>query len=252
MHSRRVASVGVEEGGDVTAPVGVRGKGKPLYRKRRPWPALVLFAILVVVAGYVWVKVINVDEDVDAAVHCNAPGPLPVGATPPATPAPKLGAVVAHDALDKTAPAPAAQVQVRVYNAGETRNQAAIVNSAVLQAGFATAGAPASDPVYPASDMNCRAQIRFGPNGVSGARTLSILEPCAELVRDERQDGTVDLVVGKKYDEFRVNASAKQVLQELAAWAQKQPPAQGGQLSQPTGQAPVSADLINTARSVHC
>ena len=27
---------------------------------------------------------------------------------------------------------------------------------------------------------------------------------------------TVDLAVGKKYDEFRVNPSAKQVLQELA------------------------------------
>ncbi|MFI9386085.1 envelope integrity protein Cei [Kutzneria sp. NPDC052558] len=236
----------------MTAPVGVRGKAKPLYRKRRPWPALVLFVLLVVVAGFVWVKVINTDDDVDAAVRCNAPGPLPAGATPPATPAPKLGAVLSHDALDKTAPAPAAQVQVRVYNGGETRNQAAIVNSAVLQAGFASAGDPAPDPVYPASDLNCRGQIRFGPNGASGARTLSILEPCAELVRDERQDATVDLVVGKKYDEFRVNASAKQVLQELAQWAQKQPQAQGGQLSQPTGQAPIDADLINAARSVHC
>ncbi len=236
----------------MTAPVGVRGKGKPLYRKRRPWPAFVLFAVLVVVAGYVWVKVINVDDDVDAAVRCNLPGPLPAGSTPPATPAPKLGAVLSHDALDKASPAPAAQVQVRVYNGGETRNQAAIVNSAVTQAGFTSAGAPASDPVYPASDLTCRGQIRFGPNGTSGARTLSILEPCMELVRDERQDATVDLVVGKKYDEFRVNSSAKQVLQELAAWGQKQPPAQGGQLSQPTGQAPVSIDLINQARSVHC
>lgn len=236
----------------MTAPVGVRGKGKPLYRKRRPWPAFVLFAVLVVVAGFVWVKVINTDDDVDAAVHCNAPGPLPAGATPPATPAPKPGTAIGHDALAKTPPAPAAQVQVRVYNASETRNLASIVTTAVQQAGFASAGAPAPDPVYPASDMTCRAQIRFGPNGVSGARTMSILEPCAELVRDDRQDATVDLAVGKKYDEFRVNSSAKQVLQELAAWAQKQPPAQGGQLSQPTGQPPVSSDLINAARAVHC
>ncbi|GAA3432029.1 envelope integrity protein Cei [Kutzneria kofuensis] len=236
----------------MTAPVGVSRKGKPLYRKRRPWPALVLFAILAVVAGFVWIKVINTTDDVDAAVHCNAPGPLPAGATPPATPAPKLGTVLGHDALDKTPPAPPAQVQVRVYNASETRNQASIVNSAVLSAGFASAGDPANDPIYLAGDMNCRAQIRFGPNGAAGARTLSIVEPCAELVRDDRQDGTVDLAVGKKFDEFKVNSSAKQVLQELAAWAKSQPPAQGGQLAQPTGQPPVSADLINAARAVHC
>ena len=95
----------------MTAPVGVRGKAKPLYRKRRPWPAMVLFAVLAVVAGFVWVKVINTTDDVDAAVHCNAPGPLPAKATPPATPAPKPGTALAHDALDKTAPAPAAQVR---------------------------------------------------------------------------------------------------------------------------------------------
>ncbi|MEV6611375.1 envelope integrity protein Cei [Kutzneria sp. NPDC051319] len=236
----------------MTAPVGVRGKAKPLYRKRRPWPAMVLFAVLAVVAGFVWVKVINTTDDVDAAVHCNAPGPLPAGATPPATPAPKPGTALAHDALDKTTPAPPAQVQVRVYNASETRNQATIVKSAVEQAGFATAGDPTNDPIYLAGDMNCRAQIRFGPNGAAGARTLSIVEPCAELVRDERQDATVDLAVGKKYDEFRVNASAKQVLQQLTEWGKNQPPPQGGQLAQPTGQPPVSADLIDAARNSHC
>lgn len=236
----------------MTATGGVRGKGKPLYRKRRPWPALVLFGVLVVVAGFVWVKVINSTGDVDAAVRCNKPSAAPAGATPPATPAPKLGTVLAHDALDKTSPAPAAQVQVQVYNASDTRNQASIVNAAVLAAGFGTAGSPANDPIYAAGDMNCRAQIRFGPNGASGARTLSIVEPCAELVRDDRQDSTVDLAVGKKYDEFKVNSNAKQVLQQLASWAQKQPPAQGGQLAQPTGQPPVSADLINAARDVTC
>ena len=236
----------------MTAPVGVRGKGKPLYRKRRPWPALVLFAVLVVVAGFVWVKVINTTDDMDAAVRCNTPGTAPAGATPPATPAPKLGTVLSHDALDKTPPAPPAQVQVRVYNASDTRNQASIVNSAVLSAGFASAGDPTNDPVYVNGDMGCRAQIRFGPNGASGARTLSIVEPCAELVRDDRQDATVDLAVGKKFDELRVNPSAKQVLQELASWSKTQPPAQGGQLSQPTGQAPVSDDLITAARAVHC
>jgi hypothetical protein len=236
----------------VTAPVGVRGNGKPLYRKRRPWPAMALFAILVVVAGFVWVKVINTTDDMDSAVHCNTPGPLPAGAAPPATPAPKPGTPLGHDALDKTIPAPPAQVQVRVYNASETRNQATIVKSAVEQAGFASAGDPANDPIYRAGDMNCRAQIRFGPNGAAGARTLSIVEPCAELVRDDRQDGTVDLAVGKKYDEFRVNSSAKQVLQQLTAWAKTQPATQGGQLAQPTGQPPVSSDLIDAARTVHC
>ena len=231
---------------------GVSGKGRPLYRKRRPWPALVLLAVLAVVAGYVWVKVINTSDDVNAAIHCNAPGPAPAGATP-ATPAPKPGQVLDHTALDKTQPAAPAQVQVRVLNASDTRNQASIVNAALVGMGFGSADQPANDPVYPAGDMNCRGQIRFGPSGASGARTLSIVEPCAELVRDDRQDASVDFAVGKKFDEVKLGSDAKQVLDQLTAWAQKQPPAQGGQLAQATGQPPVSADLVNAARSAtHC
>lgn len=223
--------------------------GKPLYRKRRPWPALVLFVILGVVAGYVWVKVIHVADDVDAAVRCNTPGPAP---TASAQPAPKPGQVLAHDALDKTTPVAASQVQLRVFNASKQLNQASIVATAFGQYGFTKAAEPSNDPVYPAGDMSCRGQIRFGPNGASAARTLSILEPCAELVRDDRQDTTVDYAVGKRFDQVKMTPDAKQVLDELASWAQKQPPQQGGQLAQPAGQPPVSADLIAAARNVHC
>jgi LytR cell envelope-related transcriptional attenuator len=237
----------------VAALGGVSGKGKPLYRKRRPWPALVLFAVLAVVAGYVWVKVINTSADVDAAVHCTAAGPVPAGSTPPAQPAPKLGQVLDHAALDKTQPTAPARVQVRVLNASDTRSQASIVNAALVRLGFGSADQPSNDPVYPAGDMNCRGQIRFGSNGASGARTLSIIEPCAELVRDDRQDASVDFALGKKFDQVKVNSDAKRVLDQLTAWAQKQPPAQGGQLAQATGQPPVSADLIDVARSAtHC
>jgi outer membrane protein OmpA-like peptidoglycan-associated protein len=231
---------------------GARGAGvsrKPLYRRRRPWPALVLFVILSVVAGYVWVKVIHTSDDIDAAVRCNPPGAAP---TAGAQPAPNPGQALAHDALDKTTPVAASQAQLRVFNASKQLNQASIVATAFAQYGFTKAAEPSNDALYPAGDMSCRGQIRFGPNGASAARTLSIIEPCAELVRDDRQDTTVDYAVGKRFDQVKVNPDAKQVLDELATWAQKQPPRQGGQLAQPAAQPPVGADLIDAARNVHC
>ena len=84
------------------------------YKRRRPVPALVLFAVLLVSSVFVWVKVLGSASDVDAAIRCNAPGNVTAtsattGADPAAgqeqtAPPPALGTVLEHDALDRAEP----------------------------------------------------------------------------------------------------------------------------------------------------
>jgi hypothetical protein len=226
--------------------------GSP-YKRRRPVPALVLFVILLVSSVFVWVKVFGTDADVDAAIKCNTPGHSTISADPaaPTTPAPATGTVLGHDALDRTDPVQVKDVNFRALNAGTQRNQAKFVATTLTELGMTQAGDPTNDPVYPAGDMHCRGQIRFGAPGAGAARTLSLLEPCFELVRDDRQDATVDIAIGSKFDEIKPNSDARKVLDQLAAWAEQQPEQQGGQAAEPS-RPTLNADNLSAARDVHC
>lgn len=229
------------------------------YKRRRPVPALVLFAVLLVSSVFVWVKVLGNASDVDAAIKCNPPGHATTSVTPGADPAaatstappPALGTVLEHDALDRTNPVPVGDVNFRVINASTQRNHAKTVATQLTELGLKQAADPGNDPVYPAQDMACRGQIRFGAPGAQAARTLSLLEPCLELVRDDRQDATVDLAIGKKFDEVKPNADARKVLDQLSEWAAQQPEQQGGQVA---AAAPptLNADNLAGARDVTC
>jgi len=233
--------------------------GLSRYKRRRPLPALILFVILAVGAVFVWAKVLNTANDVDLAIRCNSPGsaPAPSSTAPPVDPAapvveaPKLGNVLAHDALDRTDPAPATDIQFRVFNASTQRNQARFVATTLTELGFKQAAEPDNDPVYPAQDMTCRGQIRFGAPGASAARTLSLIEPCLELVRDERQDATVDIAIGKKFDEVKPNHDARKVLDQLSDWADQQPDQSGGQAAEASAPTVVASNVAG-ARDVHC
>ncbi|MET1072472.1 MAG: envelope integrity protein Cei [Umezawaea sp.] len=236
--------------------------GLSRYKRRRPLPALVLFVVLAVGAVFVWAKVLDTANDVDAAIKCNAPGNTPTSASsvPPPDPAvqaapaaepPKLGSVLAHDALDRTDPAPATDIQFRVFNASTQRNQARFVATTLTELGLKQAAEPDNDPVYPAQDMTCRGQIRFGAPGAGAARTLSLIEPCLELVRDERQDASVDIAIGKKFDEVKPNHDARKVLDQLASWAEQQPEQGGGQVAEASSPTLVAAN-VSAAREVHC
>ncbi|MGW6933791.1 envelope integrity protein Cei [Lentzea sp. NPDC054927] len=232
------------------------------YKRRRPVPALVLFAVLLVSSVFVWVKVLGNAGDVDAAIKCNAPGhvqssgtaPAEAGVDPGATstaPPPALGTVLEHDALDRTNPVPLGEVNFKVVNASTQRNHAKTVATQFTELGLKQAADPGNDPIYPAGDMGCRGQIRFGAPGSQAARTLSLLEPCLELVRDDRQDATVDIAVGKKFDEVKPNSDARKVLDQLKEWAEQQPEQQGGQAA---AAAPptLNADNLSGARDVTC
>jgi LytR cell envelope-related transcriptional attenuator len=225
---------------------GSGSSGSSRYRRRRPLPALILFLVLAVTAVVVWNRVLADAGDVDAAIRCNPPGGTPSG-----EPAPALGAVLAHDALDRTDPVPVGDVHFRVMNASTQRNQARFVATTLAELGMKQAAEPVNDPVYPAQDMTCRGQIRFGAPGAGAARTLSLIEPCLELVRDERQDTTVDVAIGKKFGEVKPNNDARKVLDQLASWAEQQPQQQGGQVAEPSTPS-LNADNLAGAREVHC
>ncbi|MFD5830215.1 envelope integrity protein Cei [Lentzea sp. NPDC060358] len=228
------------------------------YKRRRPVPALVLFAVLLASSVFVWVKVLGSAGDVDAAIRCNAPGGVTTSATagadpaaPSTAPPPPLGTVLEHDALDRTTPVPIGEVNFKVVNASTQRNHAKTVATQLTELGLKQAADPGNDPIYPAGDMTCRGQLRFGAPGAQAARTLSLLEPCLELVRDERQDATVDVAVGKKFDEVKPNGNARKVLDQLTEWAAQQPEQQGGQVA---AQAPptLNPDNLAGARDVTC
>lgn len=224
-------------------------------------PALVLFTLLLVSSAFVWVKVLGAASDVDAAIRCNAPGGVTTSAVTEVAeaeqegattaPPPPLGTVLEHDALDRTNPVPVGEVNFKVVNASTQRNQAKAVATMLTELGLKQAADPGNDPIYPAGDMTCRGQIRFGAPGAQAARTLSLLEPCLELVRDDRQDATVDVAIGKKFDEVKPNSDARKVLDQLSEWAAQQPEQQGGQVA---AQEPptLNADNLARARDVTC
>lgn len=240
------------------------GRRGPRYRRRRPLPGLVLLAVLVVLAGLMWTRVFESVEDIEAATHCNPPSPpsasqnQPGGAAQRGSPSAEaqqpnsdqphseLGTMLPRDALDQTAPTPPGDAHVRVLNANGESQQASLATDELTTLGFGAGGEPDNDPVYPNYDLNCHGQIRFGADGAAAARTLSLVVPCGQLVRDERQDASVDLALGADFDEIQTTQEAKQILQELQGQAPQQA-ADGGPNS-----PPIDPQLLQDARDVHC
>ncbi|MCP3804499.1 envelope integrity protein Cei [Allokutzneria sp. A3M-2-11 16] len=217
------------------------------YRKRKPVPALILLAILGVLAVSVWTKVFSTSADVEAAVRCPDPGAARPGAS--AAPA-KLGQALPLDALDRTDPIAPNDMKVTVLNGSGRRGLAGQVAEKLAELGFNKAGEPSDDPVYVNQDLDCRGQIRFGPNGASAARTMSFLLPCAQFIRDDRQDGGIDVALGRKFTGVDPSSEAKQIFEQLKTWSEQQPES-GGQQAAP---APPSLDsaLVKAARTAYC
>lgn len=227
-----------------------RGRAKTPYRKRKPIPAIVIVVLLVVAAIIVWTKVIAKASDVDAAIACAQPTTTATN-TAAGKAKPAAGTVLPYDALDKIAPEPATDVKVQVFNASTQRGAATQASTMLSQDGFQVA-APADDPLYPKQDMKCRGQIRFGANGESAARTISLLVPCTQLVRDNRQDAGVDLAIGSEFAGVSPNSQAQQAIHQLASWAASHPAPQGGQQAQNSVLPQLNPSLLAAAHSDQC
>ncbi|WP_344681793.1 envelope integrity protein Cei [Saccharopolyspora taberi] len=226
------------------------GRRGPRYRRRRPLPALLVLVVLVVMSGFLWTRIFEAVPDVETATTCNPPSPR---TTPPEPGEPEqaaLGRMLPRNALDRTSPIPPQDIQVRVLNGNGERRQASLISNELNGLGFAKGGDPDNDPVYANYDLNCHGQIRFGGAGVSAARTLSLIAPCAQLVRDERPDAGVDFALGSKFDDIKTTAEARQVLQELENWV-PQRDGQGG-AQQEVNPPAIDPELLEAARDVHC
>jgi len=204
--------------------------------------------ILGAVATIVWLRTLDSTKTATSTT-CAPPGPATISGEPPAAPT-TSGTLVATNALDSVEPLPPDAVKVKVLNANGKRGQASLVAAELdSDLGFTLAAQPGNDPLYPAWDLNCHAQIRFGNNGGAAARTLSLVVPCAELIRDARPDDTVDLALGQQFESLRPSSAAKQVLRLLTELAGQPPDPSGGQQATvPT----VDPSLIASARQATC
>ncbi|MDT8914119.1 envelope integrity protein Cei [Amycolatopsis sp. PS_44_ISF1] len=221
---------------------GERGAPRP-YRKHRPLPALIVIGVLALGAVFVWVNAVVGRSDVDEAVLC----------TPAATPPPGTTfTTVPHNGLDDRSPVPPDKVQLKVLNASSTRGQGGIATTTLRSLGFTAVGDPGNDPAYPRGDAKCRGQIRFGENGATAARTVSLVMPCAELVRDNRKDASVDLSTGTRFDDVRPRAEALQVLKQLTDWSQAHQGGGSSEQSTGPGTPVIDQTLLAGARDVTC
>ena len=211
------------------------------YRKRKPMPAIVIACLLGIAAIVVWITVINKAGDINAEVACPPPSASSVVEQP-----------LAHDSLDNVTPAPPSEIQLHVLNASNQRGAASQVATALDDMGFTQVAAPADDTLYPNHDMHCQGQIRFGANGTAAARTLSLVVPCTQLVRDNRQDASVDLAIGTNFSQLQPSSSAVQALQQLNAWAAQHPAPAGGEQAQDVLKPQLSPALLSAAHNITC
>lgn len=209
-----------------------------LYPRRRPRAWLILLGVLALICSIVWIKALTTENVDTTAMACNSPSPA---TEPGAEPAPALGQRAGASWLQDVEPAALAQSQVRVLNANNQRGQAAHVAARLGDLGFASTPDTqyGNDPIYTNGDLECTGQIRFGVNGRPAAASVQLVAPCAELIEDQREDNTVDLVLGSLFRDVQPNNDAEEVLRSL-----KNPA--------PGDSPKIDIDLLAAARTAHC
>lgn len=183
------------------------------YRRRNMLPAGLLVLVLAVASIVTWVVVLT-GSSASQTTSCN----------PPATGG---GAVQARSALDGTAAAAPGDVAVTVLNGAGQRGQGQLAAVELGELGIAEAAPPDNDPLYPAQDLTCVGQIRYGPDGAAAARTLSIVVPCAELVDDGRRATSVDLALGSEFRDIAPQQGVTDALRAISRSAASGTPAPG-------------------------
>ncbi|MHA6619170.1 envelope integrity protein Cei [Pseudonocardia sp. DLS-67] len=211
------------------------------YQRRRQGPVLVVVSVLAVVAIATWSVVFVTAGGAASASSCPVPDP-------------PAGEVLSSDALAEVPPALPSTVQVQVLNAGGQRGQASLVAAQLGDLGFSVKGTD-NDPLFPDEDMKCYGQLRFGPAGEAAAGTLTLVMPCAELVRDGRPDAGVDVSVGTGFGDFNPGRAARDAIDQLTDpgggtdGAANADPNAAAAAPAPTT---VDPELVEEARSASC
>ena len=182
--------------------------GRP-FRRRNPWPAVVVLLVLTVFTGLAWTMALTRPADVREAAACNPPPPPQPGAEPP-----NLGEPVSRSTMVHVGPAKLIDSKVRVLNASGRGGQAADVADALRNLGFAQPTA-ANDPVYASTRLACQGQIRFGEAGQAAAAAVWLVAPCTELFKDDRTDDSVDLALGTEFSALAHSDDIDAVLASL-------------------------------------
>ena len=189
-------------------------------------PFVILVAALLVVGSLVWAVVLASDDQEATNIAC-----------PISPEAREAGmSTVGAQALDDVSPAHLPEIRVRVLNANGQTGQAGAIAARLAEIGFLPAedGAATNDSIYPAQDLECHGQIRFGEAGEGAARSLSLAAPCMELVADQRETATVDLALGTTFAELTDSGEGIAALDSLGSGTDPEP------------------DQITQARAVSC
>jgi hypothetical protein len=101
------------------------------------------------------------------------------------------------ETADGTLPVPYEDVRVRVYNGADPRFALAGANENVL----ADRGFDVRDSGDFSRLIVGLSEIRYGANGIAQAYTLAAQFPDINLTMDDREGGTVDLIVGPEWVE---------------------------------------------------
>lgn len=189
-------------------------RGRP-FRRRHALPALIAAGALVVLVLITWTVALSRTSDTVAATACNPPSSDATG--PDGEPAPQLGVRADGSILRTSSPAPLWDTQVRVFNANGQSGQAAQVAAQLSDFGFTPApdNQVSNDPIYTKQNLQCQGQIRYGEAGEAAANTVWLVMPCAELIRDERADSTVDVALGALFNDLSPNSDADALLKAL-------------------------------------
>ena len=169
-----------------------RSRFRPRYRVRfrRALPARLLVLGLSVLAGSVWLRVLDrVEAGASQAAGCGT------GST---------GAVDAR------------RVQVRVYNSTAREGLARSVADQLRGRGFLVI-VIANDPLIDIRDVRGTAEVRYGPKGAKQADLVRRQVPGAKTFRDAREDAVVDLALGSAYKRLATAAELAKGRQGLVA-----------------------------------
>jgi hypothetical protein len=168
---------------------------------RRPLPAVIALAALLLLAAIVWWRVLNRDSGDGATSTCEA-------APPPAAtlPAPNL-------------------VTVQVLNSTDRQGIADKARSTLVNDGFNSPDPAANDTKK--ATIPGVAQIRYGNKGEAGAKLLHYYLPKAKLVATRSKTATVVVSLGERYKGVASSSAVTAALQrkqiELRTAAAGQP-----------------------------
>lgn len=149
-----------------------------------------------------------------------------------------LGEITDKNTMVSARPANPATVKLTIFNASNVNGLAKTVTEQFRKAGFASIAKAMEDPLYPAADLRCYGEIRYGDAGLLAARTVLIGAPCATLVKDNRFDDSVDLSLGALYEQQEFSEESLAQLQQ-AINESKPPNVIEGQTAAPVSLAPI-------------